>query len=108
MNLKAAATIYKGISRSRLEDPKRALIDAALRYAGQRVEYALADQDGRMKLEDSRTRAHNVLIDACNILNRAMSKSGEDNSWREKLGDDRREIGDFACCLHAVLGLKAR
>jgi len=35
-------------------------------------------------------------------------KSGQSIRWRERLGDDRKVIGDFACHLHAILGLRAR
>ncbi len=52
--------------------------------------------------------AHNTLIDNCNILSRNMAKKSGDVSWREVLGDDRREIGDFACYLHCILGLSAK
>ena len=54
-----------------------------------------------------RIAAHEALIDACDILSRAMGRSGEDNSWRRLLGDDRREVGDFACFVHCNLGLRA-
>jgi tetratricopeptide (TPR) repeat protein len=46
--------------------------------------------------------------DACNILSRAMNERGKDISWRAQLGQDRREIGDFACYIHCILGLSAR
>ena len=59
-------------------------------------------------MERRRTAAHDRLIDACNILSRQMAKEGEDNSWRADLGEDRRRIGDFACMLHCLLGLRAR
>ena len=35
-------------------------------------------------------------------------KSGQSIRWRERLGDDRKVIGDFAYHLHAILGLRAR
>jgi len=37
-----------------------------------------------------------------------MGKAGEDNSWRMKLGDDRKDLGDFACYLHCLLGILSR
>lgn len=51
--------------------------------------------------------AHNALIDSTNILSRVMVKIGEDAAWRQKLGDDRKEIGDWACHVHALLGIEA-
>jgi hypothetical protein len=37
-----------------------------------------------------------------------MKKAGEDDSWRIKLGTDRKRIGDFACLVHALIGIEAR
>jgi len=58
-------------------------------------------------MERHRTATHDTLIDACDILSRNMKKSGEDASWRALL-KERKEIGDFACYIHCVLGLAAR
>jgi hypothetical protein len=38
----------------------------------------------------------------------AMASAGESNGWRAEIGTDRKEIGDFACLLHAVIGIRAR
>lgn len=84
------------------------LIDAAVRYARLRVDWALKSPGDRLELEAARTSAHNVVIDACNILSRAMLRAGENNDWRASLGTDRRVIGDMACHLHCELGLAAR
>ena len=59
-------------------------------------------------LEDRSTQAHEVFIDACNILSRNQGRAGEVNAWRESLGDDRKRIGDLACYLVLDLGLRAR
>ena len=59
-------------------------------------------------MHEERRSAHNVFIDACNIMSRNMIKNGEDASWRKELGDDRKVIGDFACYISFVLGIKAR
>jgi hypothetical protein len=31
-----------------------------------------------------------------------------DTTWRKQLGNDRQEIGDWACHVHAHLGIQAR
>lgn len=90
------------------DDLLQDLIEAAVRYARLRVDWALRDREGRAALDPTRTAAHNALIDSCNILGRAMVRAGEDASWREALGDDRKVIGDMACHLHCVLGVAAR
>ena len=81
---------------------------SATRYARVRVDWERSSPDVRRDMDDERTRSHNTFIDSCNILSRNMAKIGEDNSWRQLLGDDRKTIGDFACYLHCLLGLKAR
>ena len=83
-------------------------IEAAVRYARLRVDWSLRDREGRIALDPVRTAAHDVLIDACNILSRAMLRAGEDNTWRADVGTDRGFIGDVACQVHCMLGLGAR
>jgi hypothetical protein len=80
----------------------------AVRYARTRTDWRLADRETRLGMDGARTAAHNALIDACNILSRACAKVGRPTEWRRRLGDDRKEIGDFACHVHAHLGILAR
>ena len=96
------------IEASSLKELKRGLLDAALRYAQIRTRWYMATPDGRRAMDSDRTRAHEALIDPCNILSRNQVKHGEDNDWRSRLGHDRKSIGDFACYVHCVLGLRAR
>jgi len=37
-----------------------------------------------------------------------MIKNGEDASWRNELGDDRKTIGDFACFIAFSIGVMSR
>lgn len=87
---------------------RKDVFDLACRYARIRANWALAPREERRAMEDERTRAHNALIDAFNILSRFMARQGMDSSWRADLGEDRKEIGDFACYIHYVLGIRAR
>ena len=80
----------------------------AVRYARLRTDWRLADPDERRTMDGTRTAAHNTLIDALNILSRAMIKAGEDTTWRKHLGNDRQEIGDWTCHVHAHLGIQAK
>ena len=59
-----------------------------------------------MRLEETRTLAHNALINSLDSLSRFMGKEGQDITWRELLGTDRI-IGDFAYFLHCILGIAA-
>ncbi len=103
-----AQQILDGINKSECKDSGLDLLDAVVRYSRLRVDWALASLDARKEMDRKRTSTHNVLIDAFNILSRAMGKAGEDNSWREVLGSERGFIGDVACHMHCILGLRAR
>ena len=116
MNFATAEEIFRDIERGSTNDAvavslKRNLLEAAVRYARLRTEWALADgwkdaePDTRGEKDATRRAAHNALIDCCNSLSRYLSEAGRDVSWRAKLTTDRREIGDFACYLHCFLGL---
>ncbi|MCF7793897.1 MAG: hypothetical protein K9N09_09140 [Candidatus Cloacimonetes bacterium] len=108
MNIGLANQIYNEIKDTKLQHLLDDLIEYAIRYSRIRTDYYLLSVKEKMEKESSRTSAHNVFIDCCNILSRNMLKNGEDNSWRKKLGTDRKEIGDFACYLHCILGIMAR
>ena len=108
MTLEETKKIYEHIKSSKHSVLVNSLITSAVRYAQIRVSWKLANLEERHEMEDSRTRAHTAFIDSCYILSRNMAKAGEDNSWREKIGRDRKTIGDFACRLHCLLGILAR
>lgn len=108
MDILRARRAHDAIEQSSLDQLRADLYSAAVRYARIRADWHLAPPDQRKEMDRARTLAHNVLIDACNVLSRNMMKAGEDNSWRALLGDDRKEIGDFSCYLHAIFGVLAR
>lgn len=108
MNEPQARLIWRSIAASRLEAEKQHVARLAVRYAQFRVEWRLATREERAAMDGHRTHLHTALIDACNILSRRMRECAEDNEWRSLVGEDRREIGDFACWLHCFLGLEAR
>jgi len=108
VNYEASAVLYRSIKATGHVELRRGLEMAAVAYAHRRAQWALATTEDRCEMDAARTAAHNVLIDSCNVLARAMARSGEDQSWRVDLGCDRRAIGDFACHVHAVIALTAR
>ena len=108
MDYETATDIWREIRSSTLADLRQDLVDLAVRYARIRVDYSLADAEGRGRLDADRIACHNALIAACDILARNMAQRGEDAGWRQRLGHERKQIGDFACLLHAMLGLAAR
>lgn len=108
MHIETARMIYDAIKSTRMTELRDDLIQDAVRYARLRVDWQLATGDERKQIDEVRTRAHDAFISSCNILSRAMLKNGEDVSWREQLGPDRKEIGDWACWMHAFMGISAR
>lgn len=84
------------------------LLRSAIRYASVRAEFSLMNADERRDADVSRTRLHNVFIADCDILARAMNKAGEVCGWRERLGQERKRIGDLACWMVLAFGLGTR
>jgi hypothetical protein len=64
--------------------------------------------DDPVELDQERTIAHNAFISSCDILAGNMVELNEDASWPKRIGNNRKEIGDFACWIHLIFGLKAR
>lgn len=104
----AAKYCYTSILESELTALSRELFQKALEYARIRAQWMMMTLDQRKEIDQRRTLAHNAFIDACNIMSRNMAKNDEDNSWRANLGDDRKNIGDFACYIHCFLGIDAK
>jgi hypothetical protein len=84
------------------------LLALAVHYAHIRAEWRLAVRQERAGMDGTRRQAHNAVIEACDELSHACARAGRDRAWRRALGEDRREIGDFACHLHCLLGIEAR
>jgi len=100
--------LVQTVSRSSQIGLRDQLYHAAARYAGLRADWALADPADRAALDGPRRSAHDAFIDDCNILSRSMVACGESINWRRELGDDRKNLGDFACWLTLSLALSAR
>ena len=108
MDWEKATAIACAIGGSRLVEHRIRLFRSALCYAGIRAQWQLSTPEERLAMNEGRTRAHDAFIEACDVMGRGMANENEDVSWRGKLGDDRKEIGDFACYLNLILGLAAR
>ena len=108
MDIIKTQTMLDQIEKTSLISLRKDLFKYAIRYARIRTDWCLYTLDERKDLDSNRTMAHNVFIDSCNILSRNMAKAGEENNWRVELGEGRKNIGDFACYLHCILGIKTR
>jgi hypothetical protein len=108
MDIEIARKIYDQIELTNVVNLKLELIKTAILYSRIRTDWYMATKQERIDMDVQRTLLHNSFIDACNILSRNMVNGGEDASWRTMLGDDRKQIGDFACYLHCILGVMSR
>ena len=107
MKHEAAIAILEKVQTKELR-LRHDVILCAVRYASLRADWRLAPLNERRVMDAGRTAAHNALIGAINSLSGAMVKAGENTTWRKDLGDDRQEIGDWACHVHSHLGIEAR
>lgn len=73
------------------------LINDAIRYSEIRAKWINMNNDEKKNIDYTRTCSHNALITDFNMLSRYLKGKGKSTIWREKLGEDRRLIGDFAC-----------
>ena len=108
MTHQSAKQLYALLSTTQHVELRRDLDSAAVAYAHWRAQWALATPDERRDMDAARSASHNVLIDSCNVLARAMTQAGEDSLWRDLLGNDRKEIGDFGCYVACSLAVSAR
>lgn len=108
MDWEKATKIACALGGSRLPVPRLELFARAVTYAHLRARWQLSTPEERLALHGERTMAHDAFIESCGVMARAMAAEQEDTAWRDELGDDRKEIGDFACYLHLILGLVAR
>jgi hypothetical protein len=108
MEIKEAQQIFEVINNSNHKQLVHSLLKSAVRYSSIRVDWYFSDWEQRVEMENERTISHNAFISVYEILVRNMNALGEDTKWQSQIGSDRKSIGDFACLLHAVIGLKAR
>lgn len=108
MELQEVLLIFDEFQKSKYQSLVKSLMKYAINYSRLRIEWVISDLEKRKEIDEERTYAHNAFISSCDALARNMKEGGEDNSWRIRIGTDRKDIGDFAVLLNAVMGLKAR
>ena len=84
------------------------LLEKALDYISYRVRWTYKDREWRNRYDESRTMCHDSMITHFNMLARYLRQQGRSAEWRDKLGDDRRRIGDFAGYLVYVQSIGGR
>ena len=85
-----------------------ACLEKACRYSQIRMKWEFMTLEERSESDSGRTVTHNAFIDSLNILSRVISSDNIDVSWKEKLGDSRKRIGDFACFMAYMTGVGNR
>ena len=114
MLLSEADDIFKRLSSSLQTADKELvslyndMITKAVDYAGVRSEWLLLDADEKKYNKEQRTLLHDTFIVTLNTLEEAMAARNISTIWRDRLGSDRRRIGDFACYLALFYGLNSR
>lgn len=102
-----AASIEKCQMENKIELWQDCLKIAA-EYSKIRNDWEFMTREEKINEDEERTLKHNSFITHLNILSRISVNEGTDYSWREKLGDDRKRIGDFACFISYITGISNR
>lgn len=84
------------------------LIKKAIKYTEIRVNWEIMSREEKIDKDSLRTGYHDSFITSINIISRLLDLEGIDISWRDKLGDDRKRIGDFACFMSYMIGITNR
>lgn len=108
--------MYKCILECSAEEKKEFFDDflsKAIQYAHLRANWELMDRETRMNEDEGRILLHNSVITSINVLKRLCDIDNIDTSWRDKLGSERegterKRIGDFACFMAYITGVRNR
>lgn len=90
------------------------IVEAASRYSTTRLKWETATLDEKLSMDESRSLQHDVFMIKLNQFARYAELNQLDHSWREQLGDPKRDpenrkrMGDLACWICLFLELKAR
>ncbi|NLN49100.1 MAG: hypothetical protein GX154_08505 [Clostridiales bacterium] len=108
MEYTEAASLFQSKRKTKHKPLYDMWLKSAVRYSQIIVDWYLSGHESRQDMDTLRSRAHDAFISNCNALSRNMNEAGIYSSWRAKLIDDRRIIGNFACYVHTTLGIAAR
>ncbi len=109
--LKIYDELVESFEKCQLEDKMdfwNDFLKQAAEYAYVRNMWEHMDREEKIATDQSRTLKHDGFITSVNVLARIALKEGFDNSWRERLGEERKRIGDFACFVAYITGISNR
>lgn len=84
------------------------LLEKCFNYAMMRMNWSLYTREEKMDKDSLRTSRHDTVITSFNMLSRYLEMNGKKAGWREKLGENRKCIGDFACYLAFIQAINNR
>ena len=82
------------------------MVARAIRYAHIRAGWAALTREQKRDQDAGRTSAHDAFIASLNIIARTEGEVGA--AWKERLADDRKRNGDFACYIALFEGIGSR
>lgn len=82
------------------------MIARAIRYAHIRAGWSALSREQKQDQDAGRTSAHDAFIASLNIIARTEGEVGA--AWKERLADDRKRNGDFACYIALFEGIGSR
>lgn len=83
-------------------------LDKAIEYAHIKARWSFMTPGELGGSNKNRSVQHDLVISSIAILARYAKSKGYDASWDTILDRDRRDIGDFACHIHAIIGIGRR
>ena len=96
------------INDSEFDNNFNRLIPKAVEYSDYRSRWLGMSTIEQNNIERDRACNHDIFVDTKNDLGKYMLDHNMDITWTILLGEDRKNIGDFACYLSYVQGIKAR
>ena len=110
-----AMEIYNGmletLSQCKVEgktDIVNELMRSACYYTEVRMSWELKTNSEKAADDPSRALAHDAVIRYVNIVARMINNAGIETPWRDKLGNDRKRIGDFGCFIGWITAINNR
>ena len=97
-----ANDIFKTLSESKQRKEVGLVMQLTIQYARLRVDHLIAAPTDKLHSAAERSQGHSALMAAINTLAEAMESAHEETLWRQTLGQDRKDIGDFACFIHCI------
>lgn len=84
------------------------LTEQAVLYTAHRARWMSMNTQEHLAIDEERSRVHNLFISYKKSLAQYMYDIKLNIAWEDKLGDDRKRIGDFACFLVFIRSINAR